>query len=875
MCSDDREEWGFGALKLCYGKCQPGFHGFGASCWQTCRPGFTDIGLFCTNLHVFGKDSYHRGGGEAMSCKPGTWQDGLLCYPGCRDGYYGVGPVCWQHCPPGTDTDFGLFCVRWPKIVGWNGWWIFKWPIIDWGWMHWKHSYGRGWGEPLNHCKPGTWQSGLLCYPGCRQGYSGVLDRCWQQCPGGYTDDGLTCRRDNGYAKQMYFRDAGVPINYCPDYARNTHYPIILVHGWLGFDTFRFLGGGPVMEYFHDVAPHMRSGSRGATVFNAQVAPVASTETRGDQLLAFVQKVIKETGKPRVHLIGHSHGASTSRYVASVAPQLVASVTSVSGVNHAVQLGDLLLEIDAWDVSGRPAGHGWLKEWGDLLGKLVNWAAYNDINKYPVDSINPLKSFSVPGMKLFNWMHPWGLANFTKGQGRDWDSPLGFVSPPSPEALAEIKALKDQGKKGVEELLRRASTQHPIKRLDQQYPVLYYSWGGNQPFSSVGGGTPLSLSILDNIMRARGGEPGDGFVERSAARLGKMLGYYEQDHFVTANIAPSMINLSVLWGKAHPISLYCEHAHRLWKAEKDLLGLSAAGVPATFDRVTVDAHGRPQSVPLMADPVDTNQFMVEKNLARIASWPEQIRRDITADECLSDCRSKTWCSQFTYFHEHRACYMNSTQSLSYGFFIEHRQGVDSYLRNTSSNQPRRPAVSRADKKAWQWQCVPEIVGPSTGGMHTPVRLNDMGDVEAISQDGRHPIWKANEDDCRGLADHPPSQVMPLTCGSAHRAVWGGTGYDTEGHWCKFGRDRLNDWQCRPFGSKFAPMRKNAQGDVQALSKNAYNVEAFDKPELCLQAIHQRPGDLNPVTCGEAHKRQFGITGYENPDHWCARNLDLK
>lgn len=71
------------------------------------------------------------------------------------------------------------------------------------------------------------------------------------------------------------------------------------------------------------------------------------------------------------------------------------------------------------------------------------------------------------------------------------------------------------------------------------------------------------------------------------------------------------------------------------------------------------------------------------------------------------------------------------------------------------------------------------------------------------------------------------------------------------------------------------MRKNAQGDVQALSKNAYNVEAFDKPELCLQAIHQRPGDLNPVTCGEAHKRQFGITGYESPDHWCARNLDLK
>jgi hypothetical protein len=50
--------------------------------------------------------------------------------------------------------------------------------------------------SPLSEC-PGADRSGLLCYPPCRAGYTGVGPVCWQQCPPGYDDDGATCRRNS------------------------------------------------------------------------------------------------------------------------------------------------------------------------------------------------------------------------------------------------------------------------------------------------------------------------------------------------------------------------------------------------------------------------------------------------------------------------------------------------------------------------------------------------------------------------------------------------------------------------------------------------------------------------------------------------------
>jgi len=59
----------------------------------------------------------------------------------------------------------------------------------------WKKTNGRGIGKPLSQC-PNADKSGLLCYPFCPSDMEGVGPVCWERCKPGYTNDGVTCRRD-------------------------------------------------------------------------------------------------------------------------------------------------------------------------------------------------------------------------------------------------------------------------------------------------------------------------------------------------------------------------------------------------------------------------------------------------------------------------------------------------------------------------------------------------------------------------------------------------------------------------------------------------------------------------------------------------------
>ncbi len=75
-----------------------------------------------------------------------------------------------------------------------------------------KQSYGRGVGVPLSGCPPGTEKNGLLCYPQCSFGYTGVGPVCWQQCPDGFGEAGFSCSKPGTYG-----RGAGrVPDVSCP-----------------------------------------------------------------------------------------------------------------------------------------------------------------------------------------------------------------------------------------------------------------------------------------------------------------------------------------------------------------------------------------------------------------------------------------------------------------------------------------------------------------------------------------------------------------------------------------------------------------------------------------------------------------------------------
>jgi len=117
------------------------------------------------------------------------------------------------------------------------------------------------------------------------------------------------------------------------DYTQ-TKYPILLTHGILGFDE--MLG----VDYWYKIPQTLEA--EGAEVYTTQVANSQSVEVRGEQLLSEVQNIIAATGATKVNLIGHSHGGPTVRYVASVRPDLIASVTSVGGVNKGSDVADFV-----------------------------------------------------------------------------------------------------------------------------------------------------------------------------------------------------------------------------------------------------------------------------------------------------------------------------------------------------------------------------------------------------------------------------------------------------------------------------------------------------------------------------------------------------
>lgn len=101
-----------------------------------------------------------------------------------------------------------------------------------------------------------------------------------------------------------------------------TRYPIVLVHGFMGFDD--ILG----VDYFYKVPDDLRAN--GAKVYVAAVSQVSSSAERGEQLLKQMKQWAAADGVKKFNLIGHSQGGPTARYVAGVAPTMVASVTTVA-----------------------------------------------------------------------------------------------------------------------------------------------------------------------------------------------------------------------------------------------------------------------------------------------------------------------------------------------------------------------------------------------------------------------------------------------------------------------------------------------------------------------------------------------------------------
>ncbi|SEN90543.1 triacylglycerol lipase [Duganella sp. CF517] len=253
-----------------------------------------------------------------------------------------------------------------------------------------------------------------------------------------------------------------------------TKYPIVMVHGFLGFESI-----GP-LEYFYGITSGLRSG--GANVYVTTVSAANSTEARGEQLLTQVKQILAVTGAAKVNLIGHSHGGPTTRYVASVRPDLVASVTSVGGVNKGSKVADILMD-NAPGVSTVVLG---------AVANLMDIVSGN--TGRPQDAKAAMTSLTTAGALAFNVRHPDGVPLSACGEG----------------------AYQARG-------------------------VHYFSWSGGKQITNVLDplDAPLALTAL-----AFDGEKNDGLVGSCSSHLGRVIrDDYAMNHLDEVNQTAGLVSL--------------------------------------------------------------------------------------------------------------------------------------------------------------------------------------------------------------------------------------------------------------------------------------------------------------------------------------------
>lgn len=285
-----------------------------------------------------------------------------------------------------------------------------------------------------------------------------------------------------------------VALNAADTYTQTRH-PIVLVHGLLGFDAL-----GPV-QYFYGIPSELRRS--GAVVHTASVSQSNSTEVRGEQLLRELQGLQARYGYTKFNLIGHSHGGSTSRYVAAVAPGMVASVTTVGTPHKGSKVADAVAGITSFTgTTGAVAA---------LVNGLSSVVAYlSGSGANPQNALASLQSLSTAGAADFNRRFPQGAPTTACGQG------------------AEVVN-----------------------------GVRYYSMGGTSVLTNV-------LDVSDGFLGAAsvffGFEQNDGLVGQCSSHWGKVLrDDYNWNHMDEVNHVFGLRS----WFSSDPVSVYRTQANRL------------------------------------------------------------------------------------------------------------------------------------------------------------------------------------------------------------------------------------------------------------------------------------------------------------------------
>ena len=282
-----------------------------------------------------------------------------------------------------------------------------------------------------------------------------------------------------------------------PNDYTETKYPIVLTHGLFGFDE--VLG----VEYWYKIPQELRKD--GAEVYVVQVAAANSTEVRGEQLISQIENIVAVTGAPKVNLIGHSHGGPTIRYAASIRPDLVASVTSIAGVNKGSNTADFVRKI--------PEGSAAETVLAGIVNGFASVLDFLSGGGYDQDVLASLGSLTTEGSLAFNAEHPQGIPTTACGEG-DY----------------EVNGVR------------------------------YYSWSGGSTLTNV-------LDVSDAVMLATsvpfGSENNDGLVGTCDSHLGMVIrDDYAMNHLDEVNLLFGLHNIF----ETDPITTFRNHANRLQKA---------------------------------------------------------------------------------------------------------------------------------------------------------------------------------------------------------------------------------------------------------------------------------------------------------------------
>lgn len=277
-----------------------------------------------------------------------------------------------------------------------------------------------------------------------------------------------------------------------------TKYPIVLAHGLFGF------GSVVGVDYFYQIAPDL--ARNGANVWETRVSTMNSSEVRGEQALSQVEEILALTGKTKVNLIGHSHGGQTVRYVSGVAPDKVASVTTIASGNKGAKLADILEGVLVGGILELPAR----AVFDSLVSPVITFASGLDPKVFPYDAKAALQALSTKGSLAFNQRFPNGVPTTNCGEG----------------------AYQVSG-------------------------TYYYSFMGNSPFNTIL--DPSDSGMLASSLLA-GDNDSDGVVNRCSARFGKVIrDNHRWNHLDEVN---QLLGIRGIFS-ADPVQVYREHANRL------------------------------------------------------------------------------------------------------------------------------------------------------------------------------------------------------------------------------------------------------------------------------------------------------------------------